>query len=128
MPTTRKYVRRANTEVAAVRLDLDTRGFTYRKWGATQRCKRGDWIVDNGGDVYTVDAQVFRRTYRARGKGTYVKVGAVWARQADRDGVITTLEGKTRYAAGAYLVFQDRRGRGGYAVEAKTFRRLYRPA
>jgi hypothetical protein len=32
--------------------------------GAEQRCKRGDWLVDNGGEVYTVDGDSFARTYR----------------------------------------------------------------
>src|SRR5262249_14373697 len=51
-----RYLRKPSVVVAAVRLDLDTNGFTYRKWGAEQCCKRGDWLVDNDGDVYTVDA------------------------------------------------------------------------
>jgi acetylornithine deacetylase/succinyl-diaminopimelate desuccinylase-like protein len=35
--------------------------------------KAGDWLVDNGGDVYTVDAEVFARTYREVARGAYVK-------------------------------------------------------
>jgi hypothetical protein len=50
--------------VAAVRLALDTEGLVYRKWGGQQHAKPGDWSVDNDGDVYTVDAGVFARTYR----------------------------------------------------------------
>jgi hypothetical protein len=37
--------------VIAVRLDLETDGFSYRKWGDTQRCKAGDFIVSNDGDT-----------------------------------------------------------------------------
>src|SRR5258707_14820409 len=54
-----EYRRRERTHVTAVRLDLDTDGFTYHKWGSAQRCKRGDWLVNNQGDVYTIDAETF---------------------------------------------------------------------
>ncbi len=124
----RKYVKRANTAVVAVQLDLDTDGFTYRKWGAVQRCKPGDWIVNNAGDMYTVDRETFQRTYRAEGPGLYVKVAPVWAEVAERDGVIATKEGRTHYRAGAYLVFNEEDGHDGYAVEAESFERMYRPA
>lgn len=50
--------------VVAVPLELETDGFTYEKWGSVQRCKAGDWVVNNGGDIYTVDRQTFERTYR----------------------------------------------------------------
>ena len=50
-----QYRKRPDRFVLAVRLDLDTPGFAYRKWDGEQRCKAGDWIVDNDGDVYTVD-------------------------------------------------------------------------
>src|SRR5690349_23456231 len=58
-----RYTRRPNRPVVAIRLALDTNGLSYRKWGGRQRAKQGDWIVDNGGDIYTIDAAVFRRTY-----------------------------------------------------------------
>ncbi len=70
MSLRRKYVKRVGIPVVAVRLDLDTEGFTYRKWGGVQTCKRGDWIVNNDGDVYTVDRETFERTYRTDGRGT----------------------------------------------------------
>jgi hypothetical protein len=38
--------------VIAVKIDLDTDGLTYQKWGGTQRAKRGDWLVNNEGGVY----------------------------------------------------------------------------
>lgn len=64
MSTRRRYRKKAYHPVVAVRLDLDTEGFSFRKWGAVQHCKRGDWIVSNDGDTYTVDGEVFARTYR----------------------------------------------------------------
>jgi len=57
-----EFQRKERTFVTAVRLDLDTEGFTYEKWGGAQRCKKGDWIVNNRTDVYTVDAETFDRT------------------------------------------------------------------
>jgi hypothetical protein len=60
----RQYRKRSDQFVVAVQLDLDTTGFTYRKWGAEQQCKKGDWIVDNDGDIYSVDGDVFAKTYR----------------------------------------------------------------
>ncbi len=130
MSARRKYVKRAKTPVVAVQLALDTDGFTYRKWGAVQRCKPGDWIVNNAGDIYTVDQETFARTYLVEepGGATYVKIAPVWAEVAERDGVIRTKEGETHYKAGAYLVFNDAEGLDGYAVEAAKFQSMYRPA
>ena len=128
MAARQKYVRRAGTQVVAIQLDLDTSGFTYRKWGGEQTCKPGDWIVNNGGDVYTVDRDTFASTYRAEGPGLYRKVSSVWAEVADRDGAIRTKEGVTHYKAGAYLVFNDEEGQDGYAVTASAFEALYEPA
>src|SRR5690242_9445440 len=99
--TRRRYVRRPDRPVAAVRLDVDTDGLVYRKWGGEQRAKSGDWIVDNDGDVYTVDAEVFSRTYRKAGDapGAYVKTTPVWAERAEQPGSVHTKEGATRYEA-----------------------------
>src|SRR5438128_1145931 len=102
----RRYVRRPDSPVVAVRLALDTDGFVYRKWGGEQRAKAGDWLVDNDGDVYTVDAAVFARTYRPahRRPGAYVKTTPVWAERAETAGFVTTKEGVTHYEAGDYMV------------------------
>jgi hypothetical protein len=127
MATRHQYVKRAGAPVMAVQLDLDTQGFTYRKWGGEQTCKPRDWIVNNAGEVYTVDRDTFARTYRAEGPGLYRKITPVWAEVADRDGAIRTKEGETRYEAGAYLVFNDEEGQDGYAVSAATFKALYEP-
>ena len=123
----KKYRRVARTTVTAVRLDLDTQGFSYQKWGGPQRCKRGDWIVDNAGDVYTIDADVFAKTYRSVGPGTYEKVGTVWAERASVAGAIPTKEGATTYAAGDMLVYNDAAGRDGYAMTRERFDSLYEP-
>jgi hypothetical protein len=128
MTVRRKYIKRAGSLVVAVQLDLDTAGFTYRKWDGEQTCKPGDWIVNNGGDVYTVDRDTFARTYRAVSPGLYRKVTPAWAEVAARDGAIKTKEGMTRYKAGDYLVFNDEEGQDGYATTAPSFKAMYEPA
>jgi hypothetical protein len=124
----RRYVKKAEAAVVAVRLDLDTEGFVYQKWGGPQTCKPGDWVVDNGGDVYSVDREVFEATYREQSPGVYVKQSAVWAEVAERAGSIRTKEGVTHYEAGAYLVYNDPEGEDGWAVTAEKFQAMYEPA
>jgi hypothetical protein len=123
----RKYVRRPDSPVIAVRLALDTDGFVYRKWGGEQRAKAGDWLVDNDGDVYTVDAAVFARTYRPadRGPGTYVKTTPVWAERAENAGSVMTKEGVTHYEAGDYIVSNSNDDSDQYAIPAEKFETLY---
>lgn len=123
-----KYVKRADQTVLAVQLALDTAGFTYRKWGATQTCKAGDWIVNNDGDVYTVDAETFARTYRQVAAGGYLKTTPVWAEVATVAGKVKTKEGETHYTAGDYLVFNEDHGGDAYAVSAQKFNAMYERA
>ena len=123
-----QYRRKEHTTIVAVRLDLETDGFVYHKWGGAQRCKGGDWIVDNGGDIYSIDAEVFGKTYRRVGEGIYEKYAPVWAEKATTAGTIRTMEGSTDYHAGDYLVFNDEQGEDGYAVSAFQFHELYEPA
>jgi len=123
----RKYIKRPTEFVTAVQVDLDLEGFTYRKWGGTQRCSRGDWIVDNHGDVYTVAGESFARTYRQTGPGTYVKTAPVWAETATIAGEIATKEGSTHFDVGDYLVYNEPGGRDGYAVSKGEFERMYEP-
>ena len=123
-----KYVKRANQSVVAVQLALDTAGFTYQKWGGVQQCKAGDWIVNNNGDVYTVDRETFERTYRQVGPGTYVKMTPVWAEVAQEAGCVQTKEGVTHYRVGDYLVFNEEHGGDAYAVAADKFEGMYEPA
>ena len=126
-PELRRFRRREKTTVIAVQLALETDGFTYVKWGGEQRCKGGDWIVDNAGETYTIDAESFARTYREVGRGLYEKSAPVWARRAESDGAIPTKEGASAYAAGDWLVFNEPDGTDGYAMPAERFESLYEP-
>jgi hypothetical protein len=120
-----RFVRRPDRPVAAVRLSLDTDGFVYRKWGGEQRAKPGDWIVDNDGDVYSVDAESFARSYRAIATGAYTKTTPVWAERAPSAGSVETKEGITHYQAGDYVVSNNSDGSDAYAVDAAKFEALY---
>ena len=120
-----KYVKRPRQVVLAVQIALDTRGFRYKKWGTTQTCRRGDWLVDNAGDVYTVNRDSFARTYRRIAPGRYLKITPVWAERADAAGRVPTKEGVTHYRAGDYLVFNEKSGGDAYAVSAKKFHKMY---
>jgi hypothetical protein len=128
MAERRKYRKRVTQAVVAVPLDLDTPGFTYRKWGDMQHCKAGDWIVNNNGDVYTVDRDSFQRTYREVGPGRFVKSAPVWAERTGQAGSVQTREGVTHYDAGDYLVSNEEGGGDAYAVAADTFEAMYEPA
>lgn len=125
MSELRRYRRKAGAQITAVQLELDTDGFSYRKWGSDQACKPGDWIVNNDGDVYTIDRETFAQTYKEVGPGRYAKTVLVWAEQAKSPGVIETKEGETHYGAGDYLVYNDAERRDGYAMKAETFHKLY---
>ncbi len=122
-----RFRRRPDQAVAAVQLNLETDGLRYRKWGHEQAAKPGDWLVDNGGDVYTVDAETFARTYRAVGRGAYLKSTPVWAERAATAGRVTTKEGATDYAAGDWLVSNREDGGDAYAITAARFEALYEP-
>jgi hypothetical protein len=113
--------------VAAVRLALDTAGFEYEKWGGTQRCKPGDWVVDNRGDVYTIDADSFAETYERVGVGQYVKRTPVWAEVATSHGVVETKEGGTEYGPGDYIVSNRRDGGDAWAMGPEAFEAMYEP-
>jgi hypothetical protein len=119
------YVKREAQHVVAVQLNLDTEGFTYRKWDDVQTCKPGDWILNNDGDTYTVDRESFARTYRAAGPGLYIKVAPVWAEVAAAAGSVRTKEGTTHYDAGDYLVYNAANGGDPYAVSKEKFERMY---
>ena len=125
MGTRLRYRRRPDRPVTAVRLDLDIDGFSFRKWGDVQWCKRGDWLVDNEGDVYTVDADVFARTYRKTGPGTFVKSTAVWAEAATSPGRVVTKEGSTNYETGDYIVSNNEDGTDAYAIGKVKFESMY---
>jgi hypothetical protein len=123
----RRFRRRPEQAVAAVQLKLDTDGLRYRKWGDEQRAKAGDWLVDNDGDVYTVSADTFARTYRQVTKGAYVKSTPVWGVRAATAGRVSTQEGASAYQAGDWLVSNQEDGGDAYAVAADKFESLYEP-
>ena len=120
-----RYVKRPDQAVCAVQVKLETSGFTYRKWGDVQTCKANDWLVDNDGDVYSVDAESFERTYRRQPDGRFLKVAPVWAEVASQSGSVKTKEGATHYASGDYLVFNEPDGGDAYAVAKDTFEKMY---
>jgi hypothetical protein len=122
-----RYRRKPDQPVTAVPLALDFDGFNYRKWGDTQRAQPGDWLVDNAGDVYTVAADVFVRTYREVSPGRWVKSTPVWAEQAAQAGSVVTTEGRTHYQAGDWLVSNGEDGSDAYAISAAKFIALYEP-
>jgi hypothetical protein len=123
----RRYRRKPDQAVVAVQLRLDTQGFDYLKWGDTQHCKAGDWLVDNEGEVYTVDADTFARTYREVHRGAFVKTAPIWAEMAQEDGSVGTQEGRTHYRRGDYLASNHEDGSDAYAVSAEKFVAMYEP-
>ena len=125
MGNRRRYRKRPDQSVVAVQLNLDTAGFTYTKWGAEQRCKQGDWIVDNGGDIYSVDRDVFKKTYRMVQPGIYVKTTPIWAEVAAKAGKVETKEGESHYEKGDYLVSNNEDGTDEYCISAEKFESMY---
>lgn len=125
MSERRRYKKKSDSFVTAVQLDLDTEGFKYNKWGGEQFAKRGDWLVDNNGDKYTVAQGSFASTYEFVSPGVYFKSAPVWAEVADKAGKVKTQEGETSYQAGDYLVFNNEDGSDAYAMEKEKFVSLY---
>ncbi|HUQ09598.1 MAG TPA: hypothetical protein VM146_04725 [Steroidobacteraceae bacterium] len=123
-----RYRKKPDQAVTAIKLDLDIEGLEYRKWGARQLAKRGDWLVDNDGEIYTVEARSFARTYRKVGPGRFVKKTPVWAEVAAEAGSVGTKEGKTRYRRGDFIVYNERRGGDAYAISAARFKAMYQRA
>ncbi len=127
MAARHRYRKKDDRTVVAVRLNLETRGFSYIKWGGEQVCKQGDWLVDNDGEVYTVDAVVFARTYRMVSPGNFVKVTPVWAEVATAPGNVKTKEGESHYVAGDYLVYNNEDGTDAYYITRDKFTEMYEP-
>ena len=129
-----KYDRRKDATIVAVQMNLaiynsnEPGTLQYRKWGALQKAKVCDWIVNNGGECYTIDAESFANTYELvdlNVPGIYFKSGSVWAKKATEDGSIKTKEGKSHYVAGDWIVFNNEDGTDGYKVTDEKFRQLY---
>lgn len=125
MTKRQRYRKRAEQFVIPVRVKLETAGFTYEKWGAQQRCKQGDWLVDNDGDIYTVDNEVFTRTYDKVNPGMYVKATPIWAEVADKEGSAITKEGESQYKEGDYLVSNNEDGSDAYCISRAKFESMY---
>ncbi len=123
--TRMRYRKKAGQAVIAIQLDLDTNGFSYQKWGAEQCCKQGDWLVNNNGDIYTIDQKVFTNTYRQINLGAYVKTTSVWAEVAEKEGSVKTKEGESHYKAGDYLVFNNEDGTDAYCISSEKFEAMY---
>lgn len=121
----RRYRKKAGRPVTAVRVDLETDGFVYRKWGGDQHCKAGDWLVCNEGDTYTVDGEVFARTYRELSPGNFVKTTPIWAEVATEAGAVETIEGQSHYDAGDFLVSNREDGGDAYRIRAGKFESMY---
>ena len=127
MATLRRFRKRPDQAVTAIQLALDTEGLRYRKWGGDQHGKPGDWLVDNAGDIYTVAADVFARTYRHISPGRFIKSTPVWARRAEHAGTVNTREGESHFTAGDYLVFNQADETDGYCMTAERFHAMYEP-
>lgn len=128
MASARRYRKRSTSLITAVQLNLQTTGFDYEKWGGMQCCKAGDWVVDNDGDVYTIDAEAFAATYSSTDTpGLYIKSAQVVAERAEKAGVVATREGATHYQMGDYIVFNDPARQDGYVVTAAKFEAMYEP-
>jgi len=102
----KEYICIDDCGVAAVQLHLDTEGFEYEKWGGTQKCKRDDWMIKSllNDETYTVAEEYFRANYKYYSPGFYKKRSIIYAREAEEDGAVPTLEGKTSYKKGDYIV------------------------
>ena len=125
MQTLKRYRRREMTTVTAVQIALNTEGFTYKKWGDVQVVRAGDWLVNNNGNVYTVDHEVFERTYTKVSTGVYKKTGVVWVEEAQTAGKVRSTSGFTNYSAGEFVVFNDEDRADGWAMSVEEFTRLY---
>jgi hypothetical protein len=121
----KQYRKKDSAVIMAVQLNLDTPGFIYEKWGGEQRCKSGDWLVDNQGDCYTIDQQTFADTYTPLSPGVYQKTQAVWAEVASKAGTVTTKEGSTDFKAGDYIVYNNADGSDAYAINKVTLEETY---
>jgi hypothetical protein len=123
-PTVRTYRKRETQRVTAVQINLDlVEGvMRYRKWGDAQTAKQGDWLVNNNGESYTVDAEVFANDYQETSVGQYMKTGKITAYQATVAGSVPTKEGKSHYAAGDYVINP---GGNSYCIGPAKFEEMY---
>ena len=123
----RKCRRKQRPTVVAVCLDLETEGFLYHKWGSPRRCRAGDWLVNDAGTTYTVDARAFAASYLPLGPGLFENQLFAWVERAKSDGVLPTARGGVGYRSGDVLVFRDEDRIDGEVLAAAEFERLYEP-
>ena len=97
----------------------------YQKWGGIQTAKKGDWLLNNDGDCYTVDKESFAATYTEVSPGQFCKTGFVWATVATAAGSIQTKEGESTYEEGDYIVFNNPNEGDGYRVRPDKFHDMY---
>ncbi len=121
----KQYIKREQQLITAVQLNLQTGGLRYQKWGNEQQCVAGDWLVDNEGDCYTINAATFASTYTRVSEGRYKKTAAVWAERATRPGRVKTAEGYTAYDNGDYIVHNRDDPTDSYAVSKEKFEKMY---
>lgn len=120
-----RYKKNPDLTITAVQINLDMQPLTYIKWGGEQVCKPGDWVVNNNGETYTIDAESFDNTYAQVSPGVYFKIGNVWAEVATEDGHVSTKEGKSEYQAGDYLVCNDEDDVDTYCIPRDKFESMY---
>ena len=120
-----RYRKKSDQFVVAVQLNLETDGLSYKKWGAEQKCKQGDWLVNNNDEIYTIDKDSFEQTYRKESPGLYVKSTTILAEIANDSGSIETKEGKTSYKKGDYLIYNNEDSTDTYSISAEKFKRMY---
>lgn len=121
----RKYQGKNPVIASAVKIDLETEGLSYTKWGGPQYGKQGDWLVCKLGDTYTIDVDSFDATYKKVGVGQYVKVAPVWAYEAMENGSVSTKEGDSQYSKGSYIVSNDPNFNDAYPIGGEKFLRMY---
>jgi len=86
--------------------------------------KIGDWIIDNEGECYTCDGEVFANTYaKAEREGFFFKTATVSAVEAEADGKVKTLEGYSKYSAGDFIVTNPDGDQ--YPISRAKFLRVY---
>ncbi|MEB3335092.1 MAG: patatin-like phospholipase family protein [Cyanobacteriota bacterium] len=105
------YRERKETEVKAIRLNLELESFTYHQGDGARTGKRGDWLVECEGRVSTVDHATFNRYYKQVAPASYRKQLIVWAAPVS-DGV---------------LVCMDSEGKDGDVLSPDQFQALYEP-
>jgi PHD/YefM family antitoxin component YafN of YafNO toxin-antitoxin module len=119
------YRKKDDQPIIAIQLDLDTDGLVYQKWGAEQRGKKLDWVVNNGGEVYTIDRESFDSTYEKISPGLYRKIAVIYAEKAEEAGSVETKEGKSHYVEGDYIVSNKADGSDAYCISADKFAEMY---